>query len=589
MIKNGIPTSRTFRRDRWAWFILLVLITVLPTGVYYARHRRILGRTPLAQATADPFRLVVLEYGRIVSVPDGKHVTGPQVEAQLTMLRTRGFVPVTTVEVVNAYQEHRKLPERSVLVLFYGGYLSTYEAIHPVLTRLRWPASMFLQTDLQEKRDQLYLFWDRLQVMLDSGIWEVGVHGYQGAAHGAPAARTGEEAFRVSRSFLQANLHGATILAYARLAGVTPPLSLAPAAGIGPSLCFQTGLFGVNSPETNPLHLDTLHVDASLTPERMAAMIDSALSTPGQDSTPAQALARWTTDRTGTVQATPTGLILDGPHRAGVWLAGSRWLEDWVLEIKLKSSSGQFWFTQEDLADGHAWRLGGNAKGLHFQERTPSGSASYLAHLAPLQSGAWHTLRLTRRGPGLWAECDGAPLAGQPFHLPIRGRGDIGVLTVAEEAPGHLELLDAQIHPLPYRIQPASGNPSSQELEALTSQARETAALSPEWISKSRLEQTEKPLNLDLLRIVQNRNAWDILPAVRLLDPCDPSDSQWLLVLVDRAEKDGWNGLRLDVTALDKKDQAAWIAAADALDRELKQRHLRLLVYSAAHTEGANQ
>ena len=559
--KRDFQSSRIFPADRKAWLGILIATAVLGPAAWAWRHRRLLPPAPVSAPSDRPFRLLVLEYGRIVEAPDGRHVTRSQMEAQLTMLRERGYVPVTASQVAAAYQKQAALPERALLLVFYGGYLSTYDCVHPLLARLRWPAVMFLQTDRQVERDPVFLYWDRLQVMVDSGLWQLGVHGGRG-----PALPNGEAAFRASRALVESKLH-TPVLAYARLAGITPPLSAHPAAGDGPVLGFQTSLFGINDQDDLPLQLNTFHVDADQTALQLALKLERSLSAPGPDP---QVMDRLVSDQTGKVTASPEGLVLEAPRRSAVWLAGSRWVEDWVLEAKVRSHGGQFWFEQEGVRNGPSWRLGGDAAGLHLQERSADGRTATLANFAPVASGAWHDFKLIRRGDGLWIACDGKPLSDRPYGLHGAGHGGLGLVAAANPAPGQLAIADLRFTSHPFLTLPCAGSPGAPEVGALIARAPQTAAISPAWIVLGAGATKETPLNQDLIRMLQSRYAWEVLPEIQFLDRGNPNDTRWLRERMEQAARAGWNGVRLNLDALAEPDRRAWSEAATRLGLQLR-------------------
>lgn len=538
--------------------------------------------------TGTSFRLAVLEYGRLRADGEDGALSGARLEAQLKLLQARGFVPVTASEVAQAYRQGTPLPPRSVLLTFDGGYLSTYEAAHPVLARLHWPALMLLDSGRQEHRDPVFLYWDRLQLMLDSGVWELGTHGHRALrADGTalPPPTSGEEAFRRSRALLESSLRGCRVSAFAHLNGLTPPLGSETAPSDGPQLAFHTDLFGLNGPEDQPLRLNRLQVDPGWTPEVLLQRLEAAMIGPASAS-----LDAWVPDQKlgqQRMRRTAEGFFLEGDRRNDLWLAGSRWVGDWVLQARVRIDAGEFWIAQEAWYGGPHWRFGGKQDTLYFQERTPGLPPRTLARLPQGRSIlGWHDLRITRRGPGVWVELDGHAVSELPFNLPTHGRGNLGIVSAPAGGPGRLALAGARFTPISYRVQPVSADPGSAEVRNLQGQVSEIAALSPKWIQRQPRGQVELTFNQDLLRMMQRRFAWDILPEVRLLDGDFPPQSVWLAALLDRAAKAGWDGLRLDVGALSAEGQRAWREIAQRIEKERKTDGLRLWVESTAPMEG---
>lgn len=171
--------SRTFKRDKYAWafLILLVLIFFLATGRWRETDRvtlRSWKEPVLNQAT-----VTVLEFDRVVWRENEGHVHQDQLRRQLKALDEDGFEAVSIRDVFNFYYKGVKLPEKSILLIFANGYLETYSVVDPVLKQMKWPAVVSLITDPIVRRETFFLYWDRLRQMVDSGIWDIIVGGHR--------------------------------------------------------------------------------------------------------------------------------------------------------------------------------------------------------------------------------------------------------------------------------------------------------------------------------------------------------------------------------------------------------------------------
>ena len=147
--------SRSWRADRRAWGAVLAAILVAVPATTAWLHRRVRSDDPI-QGGGREFRLPVLAYDRVGSAP-GAHVTAERVAEHLEALRAAGFHPVSLGQVASAYRSGAPLPARPVLLTFDGGHLSTYRAVDPLLRPRRWPAVMFVDARLPERRDAVYL------------------------------------------------------------------------------------------------------------------------------------------------------------------------------------------------------------------------------------------------------------------------------------------------------------------------------------------------------------------------------------------------------------------------------------------------
>lgn len=572
-----LPRSRSFPADRRAWLVVGFLSVVVVGLAIARRPQRIPVEPPDPGDLTRDFRLVVLAYPRVLDRSDGNHVTSRQLEAHLEAARKRGFEAVTLAQLEAAYYDGGKLPPRSLLLTFDGGYLSTYRLVHPVLRRLRWPALMFLETSRQEARDTTFLYWDRLRSMLDSGLWALGTHGHRSIASADREDIPGDPIR--SRDLVTRALAPIEIRAFAPLRGVSKELARSPVSVQEAFLFgFEDGALGLNDASADPRRLRRLPVHPSSNPDSLGDHLRAAVTSPPLSLDEAETAATLVPG-SGTVTWNGPVLDLRGSVGADVWLAGSRWAEGWELLARIRPESGQFWVAQQNMTGDRQWRWGGDRSGLCLQERIngePPSRLSGLAHWG--KSADWHTVRLVKRGRGLWVEFDGAPVAQAPLPLPWSDPGDVGIVAASDRAAAHLRVTDVRLRRLPYRLQFTSSDPSAAEVEDLARQAVELAALSPLWLRQRGGEIEEQQFNRDLFAILQSRYAWQILPEVELSGPQPPPDESWVQTAAVRAANAGWDGLHLDVGGLDPAGRQAARTQLESLDRALRARGLALVV-----------
>jgi peptidoglycan/xylan/chitin deacetylase (PgdA/CDA1 family) len=105
-------------------------------------------------------------------------------EQQIGILRLRGFVGFTLTAWERAYCA-AELPERSVVVTFDDGHLSTLNSL-PILERAGYPGTIFPSIEFVECEAEIYrnvegghrstpMTWGQIERLAESG-WEVGSH-----------------------------------------------------------------------------------------------------------------------------------------------------------------------------------------------------------------------------------------------------------------------------------------------------------------------------------------------------------------------------------------------------------------------------
>ncbi len=603
--------TRTFLGDALAWLTLLTLGATAAVSWHIWAYRPLLASAPEAGVT-DPL-IVVLAYDRVVESVDARHVDRVQLREQLQALQGYGFQAIGLETLARFYRgELATLPDRSLLITFDHGYLSTADAADEVLRDLRWPAAMFVMTERQERRDPFFLYWPRLRRMVASGLWEIGSHGRMGHVPIAVDAAGNEGPFFIRRAWLSEGREesaaefaaralrdqqvaravleeqvGRPVLAYAppvkdiAVASIDPEVRRAHEAALEAfhAIAFVDDLFGINDRFSDAHHLKRLRVEprwsAAVLQQRVAMALGEAPPDAGE-----LAPGRWVA---GSGEASREGdrLVVQGPARADVWRAASQLYDEWSLEAEVRIESGQLWVVQESSDQSEVWRWGGDARASHLQRRRPASTAETLASFrASIAPARMHRLKVLRRGAGVWVEWDGKPVADRPAHLPEMSRGSVGLVVWGGGEPAKLTLRKLRFSELAYRARPLPARPSTAEVQAAIRESPGLAALSPLWLEAGRDGLNEKPLDRDLLAILARRYGWEILPTLRLRPNADgTAPTARLGDALALAAEQGFAGLRIDASGLPPHTRLEIDAWARA--QETRRQRLRLLVEPA--------
>jgi peptidoglycan/xylan/chitin deacetylase (PgdA/CDA1 family) len=90
-------------------------------------------------------------------------------EAQMALLRDKGY-RVVTLEQLAAFAEFRgQLPEKAVVITIDDGWRSTYDIAFPILRKFGYPATLFVYTQLITGGAKT-LSWDQLREMAGQGL-----------------------------------------------------------------------------------------------------------------------------------------------------------------------------------------------------------------------------------------------------------------------------------------------------------------------------------------------------------------------------------------------------------------------------------
>jgi hypothetical protein len=536
----------------------VALVIGAATGARVWLHRRVPGVDAPPRAVTADYRLAVLAYERVAASARG--LAPSRLAEHLEALRAAGFHPVSLRQVHDAYRRGAPLPDHPILITFDGGHLSTYEAADPLLRRLRWPAVVFVDPRRQEERHATYVYWDRLQRMVDSGVWDVGTIGPW-----PDAARAVERHLGPYRVLGAAGRSGAG----------------AGAGGVdAPPLAFENAWFGVNAPEADPARLARVRVQPGWSGRELVERLRASLSAPGLDprgEPPAVGAAGWSCS-IGRLDVSGDAVTLTGAPRAEAWLAGTEWARDFVLEAEVRADAGPFWLVQQAVGARDAWRWGGNARALYLQRVRPGSRIDVLARSdGGSGPGGWHTVRVVKRGDGVWVQWDGAATERLPRAVGARWRGYVGFSTGGPGEPGRLSLRRVRFAAIPYAVRAVSASPSRRETRALLADAPRVAGISPPGLVQRGETLERRVVDAQLLTMLAARGAWDVVPSVEL-DGRAAADPARAAEIADVAADEGWAGVRVVLRDLGPRARAAWDHAAPGWRRLFERRGLRLVI-----------
>ncbi|MGB3940986.1 MAG: polysaccharide deacetylase family protein [Candidatus Manganitrophaceae bacterium] len=636
--------SISFKEDRVAWILSLFIILLVFGGGYLWLHRQVLGqvvseaaaRGDSAAPSLDDPRIPVLAYDRIVRDKDDVHLDRNLFREHLETLREAGFTPIRASDLADFYERGTPLPPNRFLLTFDHGYLETYAVVDPLLREMQWRAVMFIKTVRQEKGDTFFLYWDRLQRMIDSGLWEIGSNGRYGNDP-VPVDREGTkgpfltrriwvekeggietdsemekrvvEDYRSSKETIESHLSGIRHLPFgslfADLSRITddPQVVRSNDQGLTDfySLGFVEDRFGINDRTSDPRRLKRLRVDPTWSGKELVYRLTTAMAPPpkkaewskkGNDHQKGNPERPGWIEGEGLVSMEGDRLLLEGAPRADLWFPGSTWAEEWMMEADLSVESGGFWLIQES-SSGDMWRWGGDGggKGLSLQYRTQNGLLETIARFpAEAKPGEWHHVKLVKRGKGLWIEWDRHPLSDRPIYLPLPSRGPLGWIAWEADGRAALRLADLRFTRHTGEIRRVGKNPTPEAIAALVKEAPRIAALSPPWMTIRENRKDAVPFEADLFKIFSRRYGWEILPTVRLEEdrrpiPAiagTPSSSETKMEiallndLLERAEKEGWDGIYIDRQALSEAGRKKWEPLLRDWEYAFQKRGLRL-------------
>ncbi|MBI3774003.1 MAG: polysaccharide deacetylase family protein [Gammaproteobacteria bacterium] len=543
---------RSFRRDSVAWLLFIVMTVVAGLSWYKFSHRvYAISALPAAADTATP-RITILSFDRIVSEPDGAHVSKEQLRERLSALRADGFTTISVAQLEAFYHDARPLPEKPLLLLFEHGYMETYRNVDPLLRDFGWHASLGVQTRRLQDRDTAFVYWDRLQRMVDSGLWDIVAQGHRTDQPIVAGSNASLGNFLASRAWLENtrrlestsefsnridedlatslesfanNLERYHVSAFSypfgKLDHLTDDVNLRSLVETAVSHHFKLSLvddlFGMNDEFSSPQHLKRLRVTPALSATELTGRLDRALHSSASLAAEQQS---WITG-SGQFERHGTSLSLHGSPSAEAWLAGSPWESDWKVQADISLQQGEFWLVSTGVESRTQWRFGGRhgSGTLQLQSIDTSRNTTTLATFpVVIDATETHHLAITKRGAGVWIEWDHAPLTQRPVYIAAETRSLLGWKTSAGTGSVELHIDHFAFTAYPYTVAELSNDPSSAEIQDLIVRAPLVAAITFPWasIDTGKLK-TEAPVDV-VFDILARRYGWDLLPTVSVFE-----------------------------------------------------------------------
>jgi peptidoglycan/xylan/chitin deacetylase (PgdA/CDA1 family) len=89
-------------------------------------------------------------------------------ESQMDYLKRHGFRVITMDNLLDFLDFKTQIPEKSVVITIDGGWKSTYDIAYPILKKYRYPATLFLRTDVIGKKKGLS--WHQVRELSENGV-----------------------------------------------------------------------------------------------------------------------------------------------------------------------------------------------------------------------------------------------------------------------------------------------------------------------------------------------------------------------------------------------------------------------------------
>lgn len=102
-------------------------------------------------------------------------VTKDKFREQMTYLKDNGYTVITTETLYNYLSKGDKVPEKSIVITFDDGWKDNYQYAFPILKEFKYPATVFVITEMTKTNHWLYLSEAEIKEMSKEGM-EIASH-----------------------------------------------------------------------------------------------------------------------------------------------------------------------------------------------------------------------------------------------------------------------------------------------------------------------------------------------------------------------------------------------------------------------------
>lgn len=110
---------------------------------------------------------------------DDTLISTDRLNEHLKSLKDNGYVTITQQDILDYYENGKKLPEKSLFLIFEDGRTDTAIFSQRITEEYNYKATMLTYADKFEKEDPKFLKPDDIKSLEKSTFWEVGTNGYR--------------------------------------------------------------------------------------------------------------------------------------------------------------------------------------------------------------------------------------------------------------------------------------------------------------------------------------------------------------------------------------------------------------------------
>ena len=158
--------------------ILLVILIVIIKALFSFKEYKPFNIEEIS-TNSNEKGFITLSYFGVDRDGSDTLVSTKDLENQIKSLKDNGYVTITQEDILDYYNKGKKLPEKSLFLLFEDGRRDTAIFAQNILEKHNYKGTILTYADKFEKEDPKFLMPKDLLKLKNSTYWELGTNGYR--------------------------------------------------------------------------------------------------------------------------------------------------------------------------------------------------------------------------------------------------------------------------------------------------------------------------------------------------------------------------------------------------------------------------
>lgn len=158
--------------------ILLVILIVIIKALFSFKEYKPFNIEEISTNSNDK-GFITLSYFGVDRDGSDTLISIKDLEKQIKSLKDNGYVTITQEDILDYYNKGKKLPKKSLFLLFEDGRRDTVIFAQKILEKYNYKGTILTYADKFEKKDPKFLMPKDLLKLESSTYWDLGTNGYR--------------------------------------------------------------------------------------------------------------------------------------------------------------------------------------------------------------------------------------------------------------------------------------------------------------------------------------------------------------------------------------------------------------------------